>query len=82
MVHKILTNKLLRKATVVVTSRPHAIKRLPSQFKQGLNQHIEIAGFNETNIQLYIALAFRDSKNLSNDFRSYVDSHPFVLSVM
>ena len=82
VVHKILTNKLLRKATVVVTSRPHAIKRLPSQFKQGLNQHIEIAGFNETNIQLYIALAFGDSKNLSNDFRSYVDSHPFVLSVM
>ena len=82
LVHKILTNKLLRKATVVVTSRPHAIERLPSQFKQGLNQHIAIAGFNETDIHAYTTLACKDNQDLLEDLRSYVDSHPFILSVM
>ena len=66
----------------MVTSRPHAIKELPSQFKQGLDQHIEIAGFNETNVREYIHLAFASNQNISKDFHSYVDSHPFILSVM
>ena len=83
LIQQILTGrKLLRKATVVVTSRPHAIKELPSQFKQGLDQHIEIAGFNETNVREYIHLAFASNQNISKDFHSYVDSHPFILSVM
>ena len=43
MLQRILTNKLLRKATVVVTSRPYATANLPPQFKQGLDQHIEIS---------------------------------------
>ena len=82
VVHKLLTNKLLRKATVVVTSRPHATASLPSQFKQALNQHIKIAGFNETDIQTYITSACRDDQQLLENFRSYVDSHPFILLVM
>ena len=82
VIQKILTNKLLRKATVVVTSRAHATTNLPPQFKQGLNQHIEIAGFNETDIQTYITLSCGDKQHLLETFRSYVDSHPFILSVM
>ena len=82
MLQRILTNKLLRKATVVVTSRPYATANLPPQFKQGLDQHIEIAGFNETDIQTYITLACRDNQRLLDTFRTYVDSHPFILSVM
>ena len=82
VIQKLLTNKLLRKATVVVTSRPHATKNLPPQFKQGLHQHIEIVGFNETDIQTYITLSCGDNQHLFENFRSYVDSHPFILSVM
>ena len=82
VVHKILTNKLLRKATVVVTSRPFATASLPSQFKQALNQHIQIAGFNMIDIQTYIALSCKDNQRLLVNFASYVDSHPFILSVM
>ena len=82
VIQQILTNKLLRKATVVVTSRPLATTNLPSQFKQGLDQHIEIAGFNETDIQTYITLACGDNHHLFENFRFYVNNHPFILSVM
>ena len=82
MLQRILTNKLLRKATVVVTSRPYATANVPPQFKQGLDQHIEIAGFNETDIQEYITLSCRDDQHLLETFHTYVNSHPFILSVM
>ena len=82
VLQKILRNRLLRKATVVVTSRPHATANLPPQFKQGLDQHIEISGFNESDIHTYITLACKDNQHLLETFRSYVDSHPFILSVM
>ena len=82
VLQQILTNKLLRKATVVVSSRPHATANLPPQFKQGLDQHIEIAGFNVTDIQTYITLSCGDNQHLLETFHSYVDSHLFILSVM
>ena len=81
---QILTHKLLRKATVVVTSRPSATKNLPSQFKQRLTlgQHIEIAGFNKTDIQTYISLVCGNNSYLLKDLYSFVYSRPFILSVM
>ena len=43
---EILRNQFLCKATVVVTSRPlAATTMLTAEFKRGLDQHIEIAGF-------------------------------------
>ena len=51
LVQKILSNKILHKATIVVTSRPIATKDLPVQYRQNLNQHVVIAGFNKTGMQ-------------------------------
>ena len=86
IIQKILTNRLIPKATVVITSRPAAITALPAEFKLGLqlieNQHIEISGFNETDIQKYITLACGSNQRLLEDFRSYVSNNRFVLSVM
>lgn len=79
---QIFTNRLLRKATVVITSRPSATKSLPVQFKQSLGQHIEIAGFNQTDIHKYISLACRNNKKLLHDLYSYVLSKPFIFSLM
>ena len=79
---KILTYRLLRKATVVVTSRPSAFNSLPSQFKQILYQHIEIAGFSKTDIRKYISLACENNTDLLKDLRSFVSSQPFILSVI
>ena len=80
---EILRNQFLCKATVVVTSRPlAATTMLTAEFKRGLDQHIEIAGFNETDIQTYITLACKNNQHLLENFRFYLSSHPSILSVM
>ena len=82
LVQRILSNQILEKATIVVTSRPMAMKSLPNQFIQTLDKHIEIVGFNETDIHTYITLACKDNIKLSQSLRSYISSRPFILSVM
>ena len=79
---QILSNRVLEKATIVVSSRPIATKGLPAQFKQNIDQHIQIVGFSETDIQRYMAFACKDNIELLDDLRSYVSSRPFILSVM
>ena len=79
---QIFTNQLLRKATVMITSRPSATKSLPVQFKQSLGQHIEIEGFNQTDIEKYIILACNNNKKLLHDLKFYVFSKPFIFSLM
>ena len=78
----ILTNRLLSKATVVVTSRPMATANLPSQFIEELDQHIAIAGFDKDTIHTYIRSACGDNRNLSEDFHTYVSARPFIFSIM
>ena len=82
VIDKILTNKLLPNATVVVTSRPTAIVNLPPEFKQILQQYIKIAGFTENDIRSYITSACEDDPQLLVDFHSYVSNNSFILSVM
>ena len=86
IIPKILTNRLIRKATVVVTSRPGGITTLPTEFILGLqqveNQHIQISGFNETDIQKYITLSCGGNQHMLQGFHSYVSNNQFVLSVM
>ena len=86
IIQKILNNKLISEATVVVTSRPVAIATLPYEFQLGLNQienqHMEIYGFNETDILKYITLACGANQHLLHDFHDYISNNRFVLSVM
>ena len=82
VIRQILTNRLLRKATVVVTTRPTATFNLPSQFMQRLQQYIKIAGFTKADIQSFITSACEDDPQLLEDFRSYVSNNSFILSVM
>ena len=82
VVSKILTNKLLTEATVVVTSRPNALKYLPLEFMQLLNQHIILAGFNETDIDTYITKSCQSDKSLLEYLRSIVNNKPFIRSLM
>ena len=79
---QILTNQLLSRATVIVTSRPTATASLPYWFIQNLDQHIAIVGFDNDTIHAYIRSACGDNQNLSKDFHTYVSSRPFIFSVM
>ena len=86
IIQKILNNKLISEATVVVTSRPVAMATLPYEFQLGLNQienqHMEIYGFNETDVLKYITLACGANQHLLHDFHHYISNNRFVLSVM
>ena len=72
----------LRKATVVVSSRPFATKTLPHQFKNSLDQHVEIVGFNEQDIETYLTSACENNPDLLRDLKSYISTQAFISSVL
>ena len=72
----------LRKATVVVSSRPFATKTLPHQFKNCLDQHVEIVGFNEQDIETYLTSACENNPDLLRDLKSYISTQAFISSVL
>ena len=82
VLEQILSDRLLQKATVLVTSRPIATGILPAKFKLDLDQRIVISGFNESDIQSYITLACKENTKLLKALRTYVSSRPFIFSVM
>ena len=72
----------LRKATVVVSSRPFATKTLPRKFKDNLEQHVEIVGFNEQDIETYLTSACQDNPDMLRDLKSYISTQTFISSVL
>ena len=72
----------LRKATVVVSSRPFATKTLPHRFKNGLDQHVEIVGFNEQDIETYLTSACVNNPGMLRDLKSYISAQAFISSVL
>lgn len=80
--NELLTQELLPLATVLVTTRSSAVVQLDSNFLNQIDQHIEVIGFNDERIDLYIASSCQKDVSLLADFRSYLKQHPFVASVM
>ena len=74
--------RFLRKATMVVSSRPFATETLPHQFKDNLDQHVEIIGFNEQDIEAYLASACQDNPDMLRDLKIYISTQPFISSVL
>ena len=72
----------LRKATVVVSSRSFATKTLPHQFKNSLDQHVEIVGFNEQDIETYLTSACQDNPDMLRDLKSYISTQAFISAVL
>ena len=79
---QLLTGDLLPSSTVMVTSRPVASKQLPSAFLYAVDQHIEILGFTDVDIEEYLESACQSKPDLLRDFKLYLSSHPFAASVM
>lgn len=79
---KILKQQLLRKATVIVCSRPFASNTLSHQFKNNLDQHVEIVGFDTKDIEAYISSACQDNSDLLKDLRAYIFTQPFISSLL
>ena len=73
---------LLRKATILISSRPFATKSLPYQFRNNLDQHVEIVGFQEQDIETYLTSACQDNPDMLRDLKSYISTQPFISSVL
>ena len=78
--HGLLSKRLLSKCTVMVTSRPVANSRLYTEFKNTVEQHVEIIGFAEEDIDSYIESACQSKPDILRDLRLYLSSNPFVYS--
>ena len=79
---KLITGKILRLATVMVTSRPWALKSLlVLKHSTCISQHIEVVGFTKNNINEYISKAFADSTK-ERSFREYLARYPHIRSTM
>ena len=78
----LMSRELLCEATLMVTSRPLATRTLHPNFQQSIDQHIEVLGFTEKNIEEYINSACGDKPELVEDFKEYLSSHPFSSSLM
>ena len=82
MLHVRRPNRVLRKATILVSSRPFATKSLPHPFTDKLEQHVEILGFDEEQIEGYLTSACQDNPDMLMDLKSYISNQPFISSVL
>ena len=82
VIQLLMSRKLLCCATLMVTSRPLVTRTLDSDFKQSIDQHIEVLGFTDKNIEEYINSACGDNPELVEDFKEYLSCHPFSSSLM
>ena len=82
VVQQIMSRELLSQATLMVTSRPLARRTLHPEFQQFIDQHIEVLGFTQKNVEEFIYSACGDKPELLSDFKEYLSYHPFSSSLM
>ena len=78
----LMSRELLCRVTLMVTSRPLATRTLHPKFQRSIDQHIEVLGFTDKNIEEYINSACGDNPELVEDFKDYLSSFPFSSSLM
>ena len=77
---QLILGELLPLATVMVTSRPWATQVLHEECRHRIFQHVEILGFTEQQISLYIKSVL--SANEARDFEEYLENHPQIRKSM
>ena len=77
---KLITGHLLPASTVMVTTRPWAVKDLPDACKSRIDQHIEILGFTTQQIDEYVDHMINDG--LPEGLRTYISANPHISSAM
>ena len=76
----LITGRVLPASTVMVTTRPWAIKDLPDTCKNRLDQHIEILGFTTQQINEYVDHMIKDG--VPEGLRTYISANPHISSAM
>ena len=81
-ISRLLRGDILPKATLLITSRPLATVSLNRLLPHEPDQHIEVVGFSEDDIEAYINSAFSHNTQLRENFQTYIKSYPFAYSIM
>ena len=81
-IKRLLRGDILPKATLLITSRPLATVSLNQLLPHEPDQHIEVVGFSEDDIEAYINSAFSHNTQLRDNFQTYIKSYPFAYSIM
>ena len=81
-ISRLLRGDILPKATLLITSRPLATVSLNQLLPHDPDQHIEVVGFSEDDIEAYINSAFSHNTQLRDNFQTYIKSYPFAYSIM
>ena len=81
-ISRLLRGDILPKATLLITSRPLATVSLNQLLPHEPDQHIEVVGFSEDDIEAYINSAFSHNIQLRDNFQKYIKSYPFAYSIM
>ena len=82
VIQRLISRQRLFQATLMVTSRPLATRTLHPEFRESIDQHIEVLGFTDKNIKEYINSACGDNPELVEDINEYLSCHPFSSSLM
>ena len=77
---QLILGQLLPLATVMVTSRPWATRVLHVGCRHRIFQHIEILGFTDQQISLYVKSVLPEKEAI--DFEEYLASHPQIRAGM
>ena len=81
-ISRLLSGDILPKATLLITSRPLASVSLNQLLPHEPDQHIEVVGFSEDDIEAYVNSAFSHNTQLRDNFKTYIKSYPFAYSIM
>ena len=79
--NELISGNLLPFATVLVTSRPWATKKLHVKCASHIYQHIEVLGFTNKQIKEYINKNISEEK-IRSGLNSYLEKHPQIRSGM
>ncbi len=78
---KVIRGRCLRKATILVTSRPSARDSLLS-LRPHPDKHIEVLGFTSVLVDQYANSVYGEESQLLADFHTYVNTNPAIKSMM
>ena len=78
----LLKGRVLKNATIVMTSRPRASEIIVSECKDRIFQHIQVMGFSEDNVKAYMRSSVRDDEGLLQGLQTYTSCYPHIRSIM
>ena len=78
----IISGDELRRAKVIVTSRPTASEFLLARYRNQISQHIEILGFTTENVEEYLQTVLAHDQDLLRSLREYLEGYPHIRNML